>query len=407
MTRANAAELCTNGGENEAKLAGPPGVGLGVVTGAPTALCEARDRLGTWLTRYALPLWWERGADLAGGGFVDRLAQDGAPARDYPKRVRVQARQAYVYGLAAAQGWMTGADRAARHALEGLAAMKASDGLYRPAQAREGVLDGMGVLYDQAFALLALATGFATFQEPEFEQEASALRDRLAAFAHPLGGFAEAPGLAAPLFANPNMHLFESFQAWCATNCDSAWAELAAGQARLALERLIDPNTGVLHEVYAPNWRPLSAADRMIWPGHLFEWGYLLLAWKGGGAAERAAGLRLIEAAERTGINRRGVAIFALDGALNPVERSARLWAQTERMRATALAASLTGEAGLWSAALEASQTLEAFLETPTPGLWRDWMDEAGAVREEPAPASSFYHIVGAIAGLQRLLDGG
>ena len=375
-----------------------------MVTGAPIALREARDRLGTWLTRHALPLWWERGADRAEGGFVDRLTQDGTPATGFAKRVRVQARQAYVYGQAAAHGWMTGADRAARHALDGLAAMKRSDGLYRPAQAHGGALDGMGVLYDQAFALLALATGFAVFQEPEFEREACALRDRLAAFAHPLGGFAEAPGHAAPLFANPNMHLFESYQAWSAASGDPVWAELAAGQARLALERLIDPDLGVVHEAYAPNWRLMNAADRVVWPGHLFEWGYLLIAWKGGGAAERAAGLRLVEAAEQTGINRQGVAIFALDGALNPIDRSARLWAQTERLRATALAASLTGEAGLWSAALEASQSLAAFLETPTPGLWRDWMDEAGAFREEPAPASSFYHILGAIAGLQRLL---
>jgi len=378
------------------------------MTGAPTALRDARARLDTWLTRHALPLWWERGADHAAGGFVDRLAHDGAPATGFAKRVRVQARQAYVYGLAAAQGWMAGADGAARHALAGLAAMKRADGLYSLAPAREAPLDGMGLLYDQAFALLALATGFAAFGEPELEREAHALREQLTDFAHRLGGFAETPGLAAPLFANPNMHLFESFQAWSAASDDPTWAKLAAAQARLAQERLIDPSTGVLHETYGPDWRPVSGPDRVVSPGHLFEWGYLLLAWNGGGKAERAAGLRLIEEAERTGIDRRrGVAIFALDGSLGPVDRNARLWAQTERLRAAALAVRLTGDPQWWSAALEASQTLEAFLETPTPGLWRDWMDESGAFREEPAPASSFYHIVGGIAGLQRLLDCG
>jgi mannose-6-phosphate isomerase len=378
------------------------------VTHAPTALHGARDRLESWLTRRALPLWWDRSADLARGGFVERLAQDGTPATGFAKRVRVQARQAYVYGLAAAQGWMVGADRAARHALAGLAAMKGSDGLYRSVQSVGAPLDGMGLLYDQAFALLAFAIGFAAFEEPELEQEARALRERLASFAHPLGGFAEAPGLAEPLFANPNMHLFESFQAWSAASRDPAWAELARGQARLALERLIDPTSGVLHEAYQSDWGHESASRCVVWPGHLFEWGHLLLAWRGGGKAERAAGLRLVDAAERFGVDhRRGVAVFALDGALNPVDRGARLWAQTERLRATAMAASLTGEAALWSAALEASLTLEAFLETPTPGLWRDWMDEAGAFREEPAPASSFYHIVGTIAGLQRALGGG
>jgi len=95
--------------------------------------------------------------------------------------------------------------------------------------------------------------------------------------------------------------------------------------------------------------------------------------------------------------------MFALDGRLEPVDRGARLWAQTERLRAVATAASLTGDDGLWAAALEACGALEAFLATPTPGLWRDWMDEAGVFREEPAPATSFYHIVGAIAELERL----
>ena len=373
---------------------------------APTALREARARLEQWLTRHALPLWWARGADLARGGFVDRLGHDGAPAPGFARRVRVQARQAYVYGLAAERGWMPSAEAAVRHALDGLAAMKGDDGLYRSAHAQPSPLDGMGLLYDQAFALLALATGFSLFAGPQFEREARALRDRLAAFAHPLGGFAEAPGLAEPLFANPNMHLFESFQAWSVASGDPAWADLAARQASLALERLIDRDSGVLHEAYGADWRPAArAADRVVWPGHLYEWGYLLLAWRGGGAAERAAALRLIETAERKGTDaERGVAMFALDGALNPLDRSARLWAQTERLRATASAARLTGEPSLWSAALSASRTLEAFLETPTPGLWRDWMDEAGAIRDEPAPASSLYHIAGAIAELSGIL---
>ncbi len=45
---------------------------------------------------------------------------------------------------------------------------------------------------------------------------------------------------------------------------------------------------------------------------------------------------------------------------------------------------------------------LDAFLDTPTRGLWRDWMGPDGALVDEPAPASSLYHIAGAIAELAR-----
>ncbi len=98
----------------------------------------------------------------------------------------------------------------------------------------------------------------------------------------------------------------------------------------------------------------------------------------------------------------RGVAIFALDEALAPIDRGARLWAQTERLRACARAAALTGDGSLWDAALQAVGALEAFLDTPTRGLWRDWMGPDGAFVDEPAPASSLYHIAGAIVELLR-----
>jgi mannose-6-phosphate isomerase len=44
------------------------------------------------------------------------------------------------------------------------------------------------------------------------------------------------------------------------------------------------------------------------------------------------------------------------------------------------------------------------YLDTPTPGLWHDAMDERGAFVEQFAPASSFYHIVSAALQLQRMV---
>jgi mannose/cellobiose epimerase-like protein (N-acyl-D-glucosamine 2-epimerase family) len=370
---------------------------------APPDVRATAARLKRWLLESALPIWWDRGADRADGGYFDRLGLDGAPDLG-AKRVRVQARQAHVYALASGLGWVGPAKTASRHALAGMMAMRGADGLYRVQPDAPQPLDGMGLVYDQAFVLLALASDRAAFGDHAQEPPALALAEKLRRFAHPLGGFAEAPGLAAPLFANPNMHLFESFQAWMRVSDDPLWRDLAAGEARLALERLIDPARGVMDEQFGPDWAPASnPGDRVVWPGHLYEWAFLLLDWPGMDAAARAAALRLIEVSERTGVDARGVTMFALDAALSPLDRGARLWSQTERLRACARAAALTGEPTLWIATAQACGALEAFLDVPTPGLWRDRMEADGGFREEAAPASSLYHIVGAIAELDRV----
>jgi mannose-6-phosphate isomerase len=372
----------------------PPQAAIGVV----------HARLKRWLFEDALPLWLSRGADPA-GGFHDRLNLDGSPAPGQ-RRLRVQARQVYVYALASRLGWPGKAAEAAERGLDAmLTARQPADGLYRlDPQAPSPPLDGMGELYDQAFVLLALASAQGLLGGGHYETLAQELRWSLATCAAPFGGFAEAPGLAAPLFANPNMHLYEACQAWVEVSFDPDWRSLSSSLTALALERLIDPASGVLYERYDADWQPpAQPADRVVWPGHLYEWAFLLMNCPHGGPASLRAAVRLIELAERRGVDpERGVAIFALDGNLAPVDRGARLWAQTERLRACLRAAALTGNAQFWLAALAACRAVEAFLDVPTPGLWRDWMDEAGAFREEPAPASSFYHIVGAIAELGR-----
>ncbi len=66
---------------------------------------------------------------------------------------------------------------------------------------------------------------------------------------------------------------------------------------------------------------------------------------------------------------------------------------------------SLTGEEHYWSAALGAAQGLWRFLDRGAPGLWYDKIDAEGRFVVEPAPASSFYHIICAIAGFGEALQ--
>jgi mannose-6-phosphate isomerase len=119
----------------------------------------------------------------------------------------------------------------------------------------------------------------------------------------------------------------------------------------------------------------------------------------------RIAALRLIEFSETWGIDpqRRVVmnSCFA-DGRNDDTE--ARLWPQTERIKASCMAAEATGDFIHVSHAIEATHTLMQYFETPVRGLWRDRMSAEGLFVEEPVPASSLYHIVGAALALDRLV---
>jgi mannose-6-phosphate isomerase len=355
----------------------------------PAEIVAARDALVVWLLDQAFPVWWRPGADREARGFHDTLDPAGRPIPG-SQRARVQARQVYAYRVAGDLGWEGPWRQAMDHGLGALAGrFRRADGLYRSHPGDDAV-----DLYDQAFVLLAFA------QRPEPQADAVALLERLPR--ESAGGFAEFEG--ATLRANPNMHLFEAFLAWAEVGAPDPWRELAAGQARLAMTRLIDPESGAVSEVFGPAWTaPVIPGDRRVEPGHQFEWAWLLMRWSlaTGDAGALAAALRLIEFAERAGVDPdRNVAVNALDGELTPADRGTRLWPQTERLRAHLLAGAITGDPACWKLALDAAAGLWKFLDVPTPGLWRDSLE----IQSAPAPASSLYHLAGAVLQLDQVV---
>jgi mannose/cellobiose epimerase-like protein (N-acyl-D-glucosamine 2-epimerase family) len=72
---------------------------------------------------------------------------------------------------------------------------------------------------------------------------------------------------------------------------------------------------------------------------------------------------------------------------------AARLWPQTERLKAALAFDDIGG-------ALEAARALRGYLDDAPPGLWRENQDAAGRYMQQAAPASSFYHVIGALAEL-------
>jgi mannose-6-phosphate isomerase len=96
------------------------------------------------------------------------------------------------------------------------------------------------------------------------------------------------------------------------------------------------------------------------------------------------------------------VAINSLLDDFSIHDANARFWPQTERLKAALFAAQLTGEEQYWAMAAAAAASLFPYLKTPVPGLWLDVQLPSGELVDSPAPASTFYHLVGALAALDK-----
>jgi len=373
---------------------------------AKEELPQLRARLVEWLVRAAYPLWSSRGVDPANGGFVDALDRNGH-AIAQPRRARVQPRQVFAFAQGPAFGWPGDAAGIVKRGLDFFTRhYRRPDGLFRTLVDAGGApLDDRALLYDQAFALLGFSAAAAALGScAEYETAALELRHSLEIHLRADdGSFRSEVGSADLRESNPHMHLLEAYLAWAEIGRDSGWADGARSLADLALTRFIRKDSGALGESYLSTWRPTPGdAGRIIEPGHQFEWAWLLLRCEGRHSAPlRAAALRLIEIGEEFGVQG-GVAINALNDDFTIKDAGARCWPQTERLKAALFAAAATGEPRYRSMAEAAAASLIPYLNTPLPGLWLDMRLPSGELVDAAAPASTFYHLVGAIAALNR-----
>ena len=376
-------------------------IGVGKEEQAQGAAVEgACTRLVSWLVDAAYPLWSTRGIDSLHGGFQERLTLSGEPTED-ARRARVQPRQIYAFSRAPSLGWKGDASGAVAQGLSYfLTRYRRADGLFRTLVGTDGTpVDDRVLLYDQAFALLGFATA-APLMGSSFNLagEGEQLRQALLKHLKRAGpGFETGLPYGPPLLSNPHMHLLEASLAWLDVGGASEWRTLADELGELALSHLIDPVTGMLHESFDNSWKPTQdAAGRLVEPGHQFEWAWLLMRWGQRRADVREAALRLIDVAETHGVHG-GVAINAIVKDASIHDGSARLWPQTERLRAAALAARLYGDARYWKMTADAAAGLLRYLATDVPGLWYDRLSPSGEFMRETVTAGNLYHIVGAI----------
>ena len=379
------------------------------VVRAPFDLHAAAAHWSRWLATQALPLWWTNGFDHEAGVWREELDAAGLPT-DRPARARVQGRQTFCYALAGPMGWPGPTRRIVEAGLAAIDRYCTQPNLLATLVAADGtVLDDRVLVYDQTFHVLALAAGAGTVEGAE--ERALAVLDAIESrFARAGTGFVEADDR--PYQSNAHMHLFEACLEWIERGGGSPrWCETAARLADLATTHFIDAR-GFVREFFDQDWQPAAGADGcVVEPGHQFEWSWLLARWSVLADDERAAsmGRRLFEAGE-SGIDpRRGLAVDTMDDRLKRVTERARFWPQTEWLKAACLQAELStsGERDVWmervaQAHVAFSRYLDATGSAPGAGLWFDKNRGDGTFEPEPSPASSFYHIVTAVAQLRR-----
>jgi mannose-6-phosphate isomerase len=380
-----------------------------------------RDELLRWLLRDALPLWERHGIDWSSGGYFENITFDPgterfAAAGDV-RRGRVVARQIYVFETGRRLGWRPRSANPVIHGCDYLfSRLHDGDGVFHTAvEAGSGRPRAPFSLYEHAFYLYALAQVNDTLagRYPIGATAAACLgklrRDR----GRTRGGFEESDPPTLPLKSNPHMHLLEAALAWLATAGDAArepWVCLAQEVVDLCLARFIDAPSGAVREYFDADWRPIAGdAGRLVEPGHQFEWAWLLLQWAASEhcpAVQRpachAAAVALVNLAERHGVDPvRGVAFNELWDDLRPKDRDAKLWPQTERIKAWCamlVHATVPAEAERARRHLTAAiHGLMQYFDAEPAGLWQEVLRADGRFTAEPCKASSFYHIVCAI----------
>lgn len=375
---------------------------LNAKTGSQTPPAELADQFVHWMTDCALPTWHEAGWDSRRGGFYERLWPDGTPEEAAPRRVRVQARQIYVFALAHQRGWIDGKGLALKgfDYLVGKAAHGEQAGRWATVLNPDGaVADGSCDLYDHAFILLALSHLYAITQDSQVK---SYLTDTYAFIEHELGhekgGWHEAKPDRLPRRQNPHMHMFEAMLAMHDALGGKDYIQRASLIFSLLKQQWLQPSGG-LGEYFDADWsRWTGERGGQTEPGHGFEWVWLLSRFHNRtGTAVSSEMDRLYSFARKYGLSRKtGMVVSTLEESGALINGASRTWQQTEFLKAAIVQTGRDHPDALDDTGNALSILFDRFISPAPEGCWIDAYHASGKIQNASIWASTLYHLLAA-----------
>jgi len=353
------------------------------------------QRLETWCKQAALPLWAMAARDAA-GGFYEQLLLDGSPDINHTRRVRVQARTAYVYAHAAKLGWYDDAKTACDHAWqyltqEGFAG--GERGCAHLLNADGALLDGTRDSYAQAFVLLAGAWRYAAFNDKSALKTANDTLDFLNTEVRAdNGGWLEGVPASLPRRQNPHMHLFEAFLALHQLTGRQTYLNHAHSIFDLFKSHFFSPETGDIIEFFEADWSRAPNNGGPVEPGHMMEWCWLLRGYEGlSGRDMSSYADPLFERALEIGLNS-DLGLLCDNVQSGQRSDTLRSWPQTEYLKAC-IAQARTGRKDMEAEAARLIERMfDTYLRTDIDGGWHDQLSSTGEVISTAMPTSTFYH---------------
>jgi mannose-6-phosphate isomerase len=198
------------------------------------------------------------------------------------------------------------------------------------------------------------------------------------------------------------MHLLEACLAWLPFDRTGIYRRIADELVTLLETAFVDPKSGAIFEYFDDSLRLSNdKSNEFVEPGHLFEWFWLLKSYTQATDQPTMISNKIYEFAHLHGKNRaNGLLYGEVSSSGLARDRSVRLWPHAEWTRAELMRLQGMPDDN-YSRLGKALSALWRFLETPLRGLWFERFDHISyQFKNEPSPASSLYHIVGAFSAL-------
>lgn len=365
--------------------------------------------LRSWIFDKALPFWSTTGMDRVHGSYIEYLDLSARPVDPGYKRIRVIARQIYVFAHAHMMGFEDGLklSREGYEVLTQNAWQGEAGGWARRLSTQLEIIDTTPDLYDNAFALFALGWYYKASGDPaalEWARKTVAYIDTH--MRHPGEGFFHEVPAIGHRQQNPHMHLLEALLVCFDASGEAVFETMAREVVTLFQSRFYDPVSQTLSEFFNEDLGRAPGLDgRITEPGHQFEWAWILANAGhlfGLDINETARGL--IASGERHGVDPvTGITYNQVREDGVAIDKGSRTWPNTERMKAAVAAFELFGTDPRPVLAQSAGVVLKRHLDTKVAGTWIEAFNEAGEPVVDKIPTSTLYHVFLAFAEALRI----